>query len=117
PGIYRYNPDNHSIELIKKGDFRIALCEAALGQLCVEEAPVTIIFTGDFEKVTCRYGKRSFAYVYQESGHAAQNAYLQAVSLQLGTVVIGAFNDESVKKILGLDGGEVPLYLMPVGKI
>jgi len=51
-----------------------------------------------------------------EAGHAAQNIYLQAVPLQLGTVVIGAFQDEEVKRLLKMRVGESPLYIMPVGK-
>jgi nitroreductase len=52
-----------------------------------------------------------------EAGHTAQNVYLQAVSLELGTVVLGAFDDRDVKGVLNLNGRETPLYLMPVGKI
>lgn len=51
-----------------------------------------------------------------EAGHAAQNVCLQTVSLGLGTVVIGAFNGNEVKKIAGLETDEHPLYIMPVGK-
>lgn len=51
-----------------------------------------------------------------EVGHAAQNVYLQAASLQLGTVVLGAFDDRDVKDVLNLNGRETPLYLMSVGK-
>jgi len=50
------------------------------------------------------------------SSLAAENVFLQAVSLELGTVVIGAFHDEEVKAVLHLRGQEEPLYLMPVGK-
>jgi nitroreductase len=52
-----------------------------------------------------------------EVGHAAQNVYLQAVSLRLGTVVIGAFDDDRVAEILKLPEDEVPLYIMPLGKL
>ena len=52
-----------------------------------------------------------------EVGHAAQNIYLQAVSLKLGTVVVGAFEDEKVKKILNMSENEQPLYIMPIGKL
>jgi nitroreductase len=38
------------------------------------------------------------------------------VSLDLGTVVIGAFQDEQVRAVLHLPEQEQPLYLMPVGK-
>jgi nitroreductase len=51
-----------------------------------------------------------------EAGHAAQNICLQAVSLNLGTVVIGAFKDEMVKKALNLGDKEEPLSIIPVGR-
>ena len=56
-------------------------------------------------------------YVHQEVGHAAQNIQLQAVALGLGTVVVGAFDDDKIKKILNMLGKELPLYIIPVGKI
>ncbi len=49
-------------------------------------------------------------------GHAAQNACLQAVALNLGTVVIGAFEDDGVSAVLRLPDQERPLYLLPVGR-
>jgi nitroreductase len=51
-----------------------------------------------------------------EAGHAAQNVCLQAVSLDLGTVVIGAFDDDDIKKVMQLTATEEPLYIIPVGK-
>ena len=49
-----------------------------------------------------------------EAGHAAQNVYLQATALGLGTVVVGAFDDGGVSRVMGL-GQARPLYIMPVG--
>jgi len=56
-------------------------------------------------------GKR---YVYMEAGHSAQNIYLEAETLNLATVVVGAFDDEKVKKVLKVKS--VPLYIMPIGR-
>jgi len=41
---------------------------------------------------------------------------LQAVALDLGTVVVGAFDDAEVKRVLILTANEQPLCLMPIGK-
>jgi nitroreductase len=51
-----------------------------------------------------------------EVGHAAQNVHLQAVALDLGTVVVGAFDDAKVKRVLTLAANEEPLCLMPLSK-
>jgi nitroreductase len=51
-----------------------------------------------------------------EVGHAGQNIYLQATTLGLATVAIGAFYDEQVREVLRLDEHYKPLYIMPVGK-
>lgn len=59
--------------------------------------------------------KGVFRYVHMEVGHMGQNISLQALALKLGTVMIGAFDDEQVKEILGIK--EEPLYIIPVGKI
>lgn len=63
-----------------------------------------------------KYGDRGIRYVHMEAGHAAQNIYLQATALDLGTVTVGAFYDEQVKEVLNLPDDEQPLYILPVGK-
>jgi nitroreductase len=51
-----------------------------------------------------------------EAGHAAQNVYLQAVALGLGSVVVGAFDDARLARAAHLPPGVEPLALMPVGR-
>jgi SagB-type dehydrogenase family enzyme len=115
-GIYRYLPFRHEIIKIKEGDYREELSKAALGQACVNDAAIDIVISGVYEKITKKYGERGIRYTYMEAGHAAQNAYLQAEALGLGTVVVGAFRDEKVKSVLNLREEETPLYIMPVGR-
>ena len=55
-------------------------------------------------------------YTHIEVGHAAQNIYLQAVSLNLGTVFVGGYDDRKVQKAMNLSDNEIPLCLMPVGR-
>ena len=112
-GVYTYLPQEHSLMKILDGDIRKELADACLGQVFIEEAAVDIVFTAVYERTTRRYGERGIRYVHMEVGHAAQNVYLQAVSLKLGTVVVGAFYDERVKEIMEIE--KEPLYIMPVG--
>lgn len=116
PGIYRYEPLEHRLVSHLEGDLRLALCDAALRQSPVRNAPLVLVITGVPERTASRYGERAGRYVYMEAGHAAQNISLQAVSLGLGTVMIGAFQDQHVRSVLQLSEKEQPLYLIPTGR-
>jgi SagB-type dehydrogenase family enzyme len=116
-GLYHYIPRAHSLRRIADWDKRQALAHAAYDQPAIAEAPAILALCAVYERVTGKYGERGLRYVHMEAGHAAQNVYLQTVSLQLGTVVLGAFDDRDVKGVLSLNGRETPLYLMPVGGI
>jgi nitroreductase len=50
-----------------------------------------------------------------ESGHIAQNIFLQARSLGLDAGIVGAFIDAEVKKALRIEAVHEPLLIMPVG--
>jgi SagB-type dehydrogenase family enzyme len=102
--------------LVARGDKRRDLSTAAFDQHSILDAPAVIVFSAVYERTTLKYGDRGKRYVHMETGHAAQNVCLQAVTLKLGTVTIGAFRDEEVKKILSLMNDQEPLYLMPVGR-
>jgi SagB-type dehydrogenase family enzyme len=116
-GVYKYVPDKHDVAKMLDGDKRDELCKAALGQSSVRNAAAVIVISAVYERTTVKYGDRGIQYVHMESGHAAQNIFLQAVPLNIGTVVIGAFYDEAVKKILKMPASEQPLYIMPAGRI
>lgn len=116
-GLYRYIPRGHALRRVADGDKRPALNRAAYDQPSIAEAPAVLALCAVYERVTGKYGERGLRYVHMEGGHTAQNVYLQAVSLNLGTVVLGAFDDKGVKDVMKLDGQEDPLYLMPVDRI
>ncbi|ABN69150.1 nitroreductase [Staphylothermus marinus F1] len=117
PGIYYYDPLTHSIILIRSGDQNRKLYYACLNQKWVLEAPINIVITAVYERTTSWYGRRGFRYIYMEAGHIGQNIYLAATNLGLGTVAVGAFNDEQIKTIIGLNNKYLVLYVFPIGKI
>jgi len=116
PGVYRYAPAGHKLMKIIAGDQRHKLASAAHVQDCVADAAAVLVFTAVERRTTRKYGSRGVRYVHIETGHASQNVFLQATALDLGTVVVGAFEDDAVGKVLQLPEGEVPLYLMPLGR-
>ena len=116
PGIYQYNPEEHSLLKTANGDSRRLLQEAAHDQSCISDAAVIFVFTAIYQRTTLKYGERGVRYVHMEVGHAGQNLFLQAQALHLGTLVVGAFDDDEVRKVLNLNADMRPLSLMPVGR-
>jgi len=114
-GLFHYLVARHALEKLADGDLRSALAMAAWGQGFVEAAPVTLVFAAEFTRTTGRYGKRGVRYVYMEAGHAGQNVHLQAESLGLGSVAVGAFDDAAVSKVLALPKHLEPIYMVVVG--
>jgi len=115
-GIYHYEANSHSLSLGKAGDLRPDLARAAMDQEFIIDAPVAIVICALLHRTSYRYGRRAERYVHMEVGHAGENLHLQAVALELATVEVGAFNDEEVREVLGLEEQTKPLYIMPVGK-
>jgi SagB-type dehydrogenase family enzyme len=116
PGIYKYGIRDHDLVQWLPGDKRRQICEAALNQDSILKAPAVFIVSAIYERTTAKYGERGIRYAHMEAGHAAQNLLLQVVALSLGAVLVGAFDDLEVKRILNLKKQEAPLYLIPVGK-
>ncbi len=117
PGIYKYDEYKHSLVLVKEGDYSRELASACLDQEWVYSAPVNVVLVALYERTTKWYGDRGFRYIYMEAGHIGQNIYLVCAEMNLGTVAIGAFYDEDIKRIIGLGDEYIVLYVFPVGKI
>lgn len=116
-GIYRYLPTDHALEMLVEGDLRAPLADAALEQSAVKSAAAEIVITGIYARTINKYGTRGTQFVFMEAGHASENIYLQAVSLNLGTVAVGGFDDVLVKKAMHLTANQNPLYIMPIGRM
>lgn len=113
-GLFRYIPQSHALKQEKNTDVRSEIAKKALSQMFIANAGAVIIITAIYDRTTWRYRTRGKRYVHMEVGHCAQNIHLEAVALGLGSVPIGAFDDNGLKKVLGLKQEE-PLYIIPVG--
>ncbi len=116
-GLYKYRVGSHDLVEMMTADVRDQLAVAALAQDWIADAPAVIVIAGAIERTAARYGQRAVRYVHMEVGGVAQNIYLQATALKLGTVFVGAFSDTRVKSALRLPESEQPFAIMPVGKI
>jgi SagB-type dehydrogenase family enzyme len=115
-GFYHFRPHMFDLEFIRPGDFSWALSEAALGQTMVADAQVIFAWSAVVARSKWKYLQRAYRYVYLDAGHIAQNLYLAGTAAGLGVCAVGAFFDDWVNGLIGLDGREeTVIYLATVG--
>jgi SagB-type dehydrogenase family enzyme len=116
-GVYRYDPDRHSLETLAKGDKRGGLSDAALGQKWMAKAPVAVIFSVDFDKTTGKTTPEQRAdWGLLEAGMAAQNMLLQAQALGLKTNTPALFKASELAGALSMPERFRPVLIVTAGK-
>ena len=115
-GVDRYLPADHSVQTILQDDVRAGLRAAAHDQDSITSAPAVFVFAAVYARATAKLGPGAEPYVHMDLGHAAQNLLLQATALDLSGVPIAWLEAEGVREVLDLPAGQVPLYLVPVGR-
>jgi len=107
PGVYRYWPRHHRLELeqIRSGDQRVAAAGLSLGQDLAGNACVAFSMIGDLERAAGLHGDRGYRYAHFEAGAIGHRLYLAAEALGLGATGIGAFYDDEVHRYLNLTSG------------
>jgi SagB-type dehydrogenase family enzyme len=118
PGIWHFQVLDFALELVAGGDFRRPLVAAGLSQGFLGEAGVVFIWTGILNRARWKYRERAVRYLFLDAGHICQNLMLAATALNLGVCPVGAFFDEEVERLVGVDRAEeVALYLAAVGPL
>ena len=117
-GIYHYSVKEAQLVLIREGSFGRELSQAALGQEMLGEAACAFVWTAMVERSKWKYRERAYRYIYMDAGHVGQNLYLAATGLNLGCCTVGAFFDDEIDHLIGIEGtGEITIYLGAVGHI
>ena len=118
PGLYHFGIKENRLILLKEGNFGRDLSSAGLGQDMLEEASCIFVWTAIVERSKWKYRERAYRYIYMDAGHIGQNLYLASTALNLGCCTVGAFYDEEVDRLIGIDGREeISIYLGAVGRI
>ena len=115
-GIYHYSPEAHRLSKTSDNDLGRRLAAAAYSQSWIEDAAAVMVIAAVYERTAQKYGERGKRYVHMEVGGVAQNVYLQAEALGLGTTAVGAFVDEELARLLEFPADTEPLLLMPLGR-
>ncbi len=118
PGLYRYLPLEHRLCFLSADSELTEKIHEACYEQYVKNSAVTFIWTAIPYRTEWRYSMLSPKIIAQDSGHLCQNLYLASEAIGAGTCAIGAYNQEKMDPILGVDGKEeFAIYVAPVGKI
>ncbi|HEX2098391.1 MAG TPA: SagB/ThcOx family dehydrogenase, partial [Rubrobacteraceae bacterium] len=118
PGVYHYGVKDHSLAQVRAGDLRHEVVSQGLSQQFLGQCNVVLFLTVIFQRMRFKYQDRTYRYGLLEAGHLGQNIYLAATSMGLGACAIGAFMDDEINAMLGVDGEEEAAeYMLAVGKI
>jgi len=107
------NLQSYSFYLVKDKNTKEKLAGAAFGQGFIAEAQAVFVFFAKAPLSAKKYGERGKLYATIDAAVSAAYAQLAAENLGLGTVWVGAFDEEKVKELLGDDGQ--PVCILPVG--
>ncbi|RLF44033.1 MAG: nitroreductase family protein [Thermoplasmata archaeon] len=101
--------------IVDDAEIKRELAKAAYNQNFIQEAPIIVVFCANLRRIS-PYGERGQRfYCLQDVAAAIQNFMLAAVDEGLATCWIGAFDDDSVAKILELPEWIKPVAIVPVG--
>lgn len=117
-GLYHYAVKDHALELLRADDLRGEIVSHGLMQEFLGQANLVLVFTAFFQRSRWKYQERSYRYALIEAGHLGQNVYLAATSMGMGACAVGAFLDNNLNSMLGVDGrNEAAIYTLSVGKV
>ncbi len=106
PGLYRYEPDEARLVLLRKADLRSRLVRTCLGQDKAGTCAVAFFGVGHLRHATEILGDRMYRDLLIEAGAIGQRIYLAAEAAGLAARNLAAFRDDALNRLLDLEGGE-----------
>ena len=92
--------------------------DQGIAQEFLGECGVVLFLTMILQRMRPKYQDRSYRYGLLEAGHLGENAYLAATSMGLGACGVGAFMDDAMNEMLGVDGvEEAAVYMLAAGRV
>lgn len=117
PGLYHYNAENHSLELLSEDFDRPAMNELTYDMGMPAASAFVCIVTAVFGRTMYKYHHpRNYRVTLLGAGHLGQTFSLTATALGLGAWQTIVFRDDELESCLGIDGySEGALYLLGAG--
>lgn len=118
PGLYRYLPVEHRLTLLSDDPALPRAMHAASGDQYVLDSAATFAWTVLPYRAEWRYLHHAHRVILMDAGHLCQNLYLAAEAIGGGTCAIGAYDQQGMDTLLGVDGvDEFTIYMAPIGKV
>ena len=103
-GVYHYSAIDHSLRLLRTGDFRAALAEATGNEPSIAAAPVVLAMTSTFWRNAWRYRERAYRHTYWDAGTSLSHILAVAAAAHVATKLVFGYADPLVNALLGIDG-------------
>lgn len=122
PGVYHFDPDSFALDLLREGDYRSVVADAAGSQsgtgasTAVAAAPVTFVCTSTWWRNAWKYRARTYRHAFWDTGTILSNMLATAHAMEQRAEIIAGFADQQIVDLLGLDPEwEAPIALATVG--
>jgi SagB-type dehydrogenase family enzyme len=118
PGLYHYNTEQHSLELLNPTFGTEQVDRLSFGQEMAVTAGFVVFLTALVHRATYKYRHpRTLRMILLDTGHLAQTFDLVTTATGLGPFQTAAFRDSEVETTLGINGiSETALYLLGAGR-
>ena len=103
-GVYHYSAIDHSLRLLRAGDFRSALAAATGDEPSIAAAPVTMAMTSTFWRNSWRYRERAYRHAFWDAGTSLSHILAVAASANVGTRLVFSYSDSAVNALLDVEG-------------
>ncbi len=109
------NLQSRDFIIVRDDHTKEELCEAALGQEFIMEAPVCIVVCANLQRIS-PYGRRGREfYCIQDASASIDHILLASLDYNLGTCWVGAFHEKRVSDVLDLPDYARPVAIIPIG--
>jgi len=110
------NLQAYGIYVVSRRAMLDAFVHAAFEQKFVAQTPLALVFCAHPERSAKSYGDRGATlYSIQDATIACAYAQLAATALGLASVWVGAFDEDAVRKAMGISKELLPVAILPIG--
>jgi SagB-type dehydrogenase family enzyme len=115
-GVYHFNPGDFSLTLLREGDYRLHLSEAAGDDTSIQTSPAVIVFSSIAWRNAWKYRDRSYRHWFWDSGVMAANLLATVNSIDLRINFNVGFFDDVVNRLVCVENRqEAVIALASIG--